>query len=443
VATWRLRRLAHGHEATCLSGGKEMLTRRIAGAAGCGVVVGVALGVALGRVLAVRAVRASMAKLEAASARRSASVAALAAKAGSELETASTMVAGEGRVKIHALEPESVVLASLPTRVAESVVIEVPSCDKEVVIDIKVDAETGAELSGNKVRKLEYLMADAVRSGATHVVTNGGAQSNFARATALAARRLGLTPLMLLRQPGPGSSIEAEEAKGNLLLMRLAGTRIGWMPRDLFSEPARRMEAMRALGAAEGARDTTYVVPQGGSNALGSWGYVRMVAELLNAEGGCRYKTLALAVGSGGSFAGVLLGRALLGLTDSLQVVGVPVCDDAAFFDKVIARIFDEFNAAHATQLVPGPYTLLDGYVGKGYGIAYPESMAVLASVARKAGLVLDPVYSSKALYGVVHAAATGKIALAEPACFVHTGGIYGTLAQGEGALAAANGRGQ
>ena len=323
-------------------------------------------------------------------------------------------------------EPPRVQLALLPTRIATNV------CVNGVEIDIKADNETGCELSGNKVRKLEYLLADALSSGASCVVTNGGAQSNFARATTLAAVRLNLAPLLVLRKPHGSPSadledlIDGEKGKGNLFLSSLAGASVTWMDAESYADPNKRKRAMVDAGRAAGF-EAPYVIPQGGSNALGSWGYVRMMTEIDVSL----YDTLAVAVGSGGTLGGILLGRAVLGISeDELEILGIAVCDDELFFRSVIQAIFDEFNEIYGTQLVPGKYTLLDQFIGDGYAIPYPEANKVIGDVAKSAGLVLDPVYSAKALYGATtHLKSHPELGRM---LFVHTGGVFGTLAQAD-----------
>src|SRR6187551_786246 len=140
---------------------------------------------------------------------------------------------------------------------------------------VKRDDQTGSELMGNKVRKLEYLMAEALAQEATHVITCGGEQSNHARATAFAARQLGMESVLILRTDDPN---KPPAGTGNILLDKLVGSEIVWISRPAWKQRnqllAEQAERIRAAGG------RPYVVPEGGSNALGSWGYIRCMAEL-------------------------------------------------------------------------------------------------------------------------------------------------------------------
>jgi D-cysteine desulfhydrase len=279
---------------------------------------------------------------------------------------------------------------------------------------VKRDDLTGSVETGNKVRKLEFLLADAVARGADTVLTCGGAQSNHARATALAAARLGLRARLFLRVPDPSSPPPVE---ANLLLDRVAGAEIVWISREQYRD---RAELMAADAAAPGRR--AYVIPEGGSNALGGWGYVRAVEELAADLGG-RPATVIYAAGSGGTGAGLIAGVKLLGL--DLRVVGINVCDDRAYFVAAIGAIVEamspgfDFDRERDVEIV-------DGYVGRGYAESRPEELADLVALAREEGVVLDPVYTGKAWHGMVRELARDPRRFGERVVFLHTGGVFG-----------------
>lgn len=288
---------------------------------------------------------------------------------------------------------------------------------------IKRDDLTGAELSGNKVRKLEFLLDDALAQGADTVITCGGEQSNHCRATALAATRVGLDSVVLLRTPDPN---QPPATSGNILLDRLAGAEIIWISP---AEYARRHELLAAFAEqlrVEGRHP--YVIPEGGSNPVGAWGYVRAVEELaadLTALP-ARPTTVVHACGSGGTAAGLVLGARLLGL--DLGIASVNVCDDRDYFTRVITGICAEFDSRYHTDaaITAGDLDIVDGYVGRGYAKSRPEELASLRDLARREGVILDPVYTGKAFFGMVEELGRDRARFGQRIVFLHTGGIYG-----------------
>jgi D-cysteine desulfhydrase len=299
---------------------------------------------------------------------------------------------------------------------------------------IKRDDHTGSELSGNKVRKLEYLMAEALQLQATHVVTCGGEQSNHARATAMAATQLGLKPVLVLRTENPE---RPPAPTGNILLDRLCGAEIRWISRPAWRDRNRLMaeEAERIKSA--GGRP--YIIPEGGSNALGSWGYLRATSELVEDLAGIAAPdnpiTIVYACGSGGTGAGLVLGWKLLGLSAlGIRVAGIAVCDDRAYFVDSIGKICGDFEErwqldAHVT---PSDIDILDGHVGLGYAKSRPEELQTIRDVCRSDGIVLDPVYTGKAFHGVVTELKKDPKRFGSAVAFVHTGGMFGLFANPE-----------
>jgi D-cysteine desulfhydrase len=292
-----------------------------------------------------------------------------------------------------------------------------------VEVLVKRDDLTGAELSGNKVRKLEFLLADARAQGADTVITCGGEQSNHCRATALAAARAGLASVVVLRTDDPAAP---PPTTGNILLDRLAGARIRWISRpdwkrrdELMAEEAERV-------AASGGRP--YVIPEGGSNAIGSWGYVACAEELAADLAALppRATTIVHACGSGGTSAGLVAGARLLRLVAAIACVNV--CDDRDYFVGVIGRILramdDRWNLGVAPAI--DDIDIVDGHVGAGYAKSRPEELATIRDLCRRDGLVLDPVYTGKAFHGVVTELARDRARFGDRIVFVHTGGIFG-----------------
>jgi len=270
---------------------------------------------------------------------------------------------------------------------------------------IKRDDLTGSALSGNKVRKLEFSFGEALALGAERVLTCGGVQSNHCRATAVAAARLGLGCVVYLRVDG-----EPPPPDGNHLLDRMVGAEVRFVTRDEYAEL--------------GPTDEGFWIPEGASDAVGSWGYAAACEELIEQ----RFAGLWHAMGSGGTTAGLLLGSTLFEM--KTPVVGVCVCDDPAFFHAKIDRILNGVRARWNDVPEIGPsrkrVEIVDGFQGLGYAINRPEEWETIREVARLEGIVLDPVYSGKAMHGLRAAITEGRYAVDDDVLFLHTGGIYG-----------------
>lgn len=287
---------------------------------------------------------------------------------------------------------------------------------------IKRDDLTGFGLSGNKVRKLRWLLAEARAQGADCVLTTGGLQSNHARATALAARRLGMQPRLLLR------GTEARIPDANLLLDHLAGADIRTCTADDYRD---HRDALLAAWAQE-LRDqghVPYVIPEGGSNGLGALGFVDAAAEVADQADALRlsgFDGVICAVGSGGTLAGLALGPT------PGPVLGIAVCDDEAIFTARVQAIATEARSLGGPALPPpGPDTwrVVDTHKGPAYGVATDGIWDTIRLAARTEGLLLDPVYTGKALHALRVEAAAG--AWRGRWLFWHTGGGFGLFGRG------------
>ena len=301
------------------------------------------------------------------------------------------------------------------------------SAELGVNLLVKRDDLTGLELSGNKIRKLEFVLAEAVTQRATAIITTGGVQSNHCRATAIAARRLGLAPHLLLRTPDGKPPAEHD---GNLLLDRLVGAEIRYITPDEYGDRAlweRWADELRSAG------ERPFVIPEGASDGRGALGYAAMVDELClqrdtgTLPGDAFPDAIVHACGSGGTAAGIALGVKARELRT--RVVAYAVCDDVAYFEEKIDRIVGE--AASMFDGVPGPdaisFEIVDDYKGIGYALSTAEELTFLRDVARADALLLDPVYSGKAFRGLVEDLRAGR--RYEPGStilFVHTGGLFG-----------------
>ena len=317
--------------------------------------------------------------------------------------------------------PERIRFAHTPTPIARREALDV-IVGAEVWI--KRDDATSGAAAGNKIRKLEYLLADAVAKGAQTVLTCGGLQSNHARATALLCAELGLRCVLFLRVADPAKAArEPLPVIGNVLLDRLAGAEIRFVSPDEYRERAVVME--RAAGAMPNA----YVIPEGGSNGLGAFGYVEAMREVKE-QLDMTFDVVAHACGSGGTAAGVAMGAKKHDVARAAWAFAV--CDDRAYFQKTIARIADEARAIDPTLADLERLVVDDRAKGPSYGVMSDEQKRFLIDVVKKSGVVLDPVYTGKALYGVMKAVERGDIARGARVLFLHTGGLPGLLAQGD-----------
>jgi D-cysteine desulfhydrase family pyridoxal phosphate-dependent enzyme len=266
-------------------------------------------------------------------------------------------------------------------------------------------------LAGNKVRKLEFLLGEAIAQGATHVLTTGGPQSNHARATAAACARLGLGCVLVLAGRDPG------DRQGNLLLDQLFGADIRFPGAITADDQARCLEEAAAELAAQGYRP--YIIPVGGSTALGSLGAYECYAELAADLPGDAW--VCCTSGSGGTHAGLILGALLHG--KALRVQGFSVWQPAEVLAPLTRGLVTEAGALLGQP--PGHFDVHvdDGYLAPRYGKASPAGQEALALVARLEGVLLDHIYTAKAMAGVLDYIKQGIIPQGSRVVFVHTGG--------------------
>ncbi|MDX1608854.1 MAG: D-cysteine desulfhydrase [Halofilum sp. (in: g-proteobacteria)] len=288
---------------------------------------------------------------------------------------------------------------------------------------VKRDDCTGLSTGGNKTRKLEFLLADAQRLGADTVITQGATQSNHARQTAAAAARLGLGCHILLENR-TGSEDPEYHTNGNVFLDRLHGATVS--PRPGGSDMDAEMEQLAATLRAQG--HSPYVIPGGGSNEIGALGYVNAALELLTQanDQGLRMDRVVHATGSTGTQAGLVTGFAG-------ARTGVPVLDIGVRApreqqeEKVFALA--ERTAEHlgiGGTIAPADVVANCDYVGEGYGIPSAGMIEAVQLLARLEGLLLDPVYSGKAMAGLIDLVRQGQFGAEDNVVFLHTGGAVG-----------------
>ncbi len=289
-------------------------------------------------------------------------------------------------------------------------------------IYIKRDDLTGSEISGNKIRKLEFSLAEALDQGADVLVTCGGIQSNHARATAVAAAKLGISSCLILSGTG------REQLTGNYFIDVLVGAKIKLVTPERYRN---EIDAVFAETRAELEEQgyKPYLIPLGASNGIGTFGYVNAMKEISQQEKdlGVSFNKIVIAVGSGGTYAGLLLGSKLMGLEK--EIYGMNVAHNADYFTNRIEEILIEAvdYMEDNVNISRDEIHILDGYVGPGYGLNNQEQIETVKKVARLEGVVLDPVYTGKAMHGLIEEIYKGRVFSKEDkVLFIHTGGQYG-----------------
>jgi len=296
-------------------------------------------------------------------------------------------------------------------------------------IYVKRDDLTGMAMGGNKSRKLEYILADARRAGADTILTWGGRQSNWCLQTAASSRMIGLDPVLVLFGLG---DIERD---GNLFLDTVLQADIRFVEgvKGKVIKPAEALEILNPIAdqlRAQGRRP--YVVPVGGSwlagdmtKPLGAVAYVAAYAEMLAQAdaAGIEVGHVVHATGSGGTQAGLVVGAKAL--APHCKVTGVSVSDPAVSFSRevlTIAAQTDEFLEL-GLGIAAGDITVEDAHIGEGYGILNKATSEALQAVFMREGLVLDPVYTAKAMAGLIDFVRAGTLSSDKAVVFFHTGG--------------------
>ena len=282
---------------------------------------------------------------------------------------------------------------------------------------VKRDDSIPAAFGGNKVRKLEFVVHAAEQAGADTLLTIGGAQSNHARATAAVAAMRGLRCHLVLN--GNHNCSES----GNLQLMKLFGAEIEFVARR--EDRMRGMDAAVARARREGRRP--FAVPLGASTALGALGLVRAVFEMVSQVH--PPDVIIHATSSGGTQAGLLAGCRLLGL--STRIIGISADEPADVIREKVLELVEEVRLLFGLILTNKPFDVEvdDAFVGEGYGLGTPESREAQALLATQEGLVLDPVYTAKAMAALIAYCRIGRFSTGERVMFWHTGGLPGLFA--------------
>jgi D-cysteine desulfhydrase family pyridoxal phosphate-dependent enzyme len=314
-------------------------------------------------------------------------------------------------------------LAPLPTPLEEAPALSDALGGPRILL--KRDDLTGLALGGNKARKLEFLLADALAQGADTVITTGASDSNHCRMTAAAAAQLGLRCVLLL-----GARSESPSLQGNLLLDHLFGAEVHFYPAHGTVGGNHLLPEVTEFVRARGNRP--YPFPSGGSTGLGALGYALAVQELMDqlAERGLHADYLIHAAGSGGTQAGLLLGAALHG--PEFRILSINI--DEPTNENLKPRTRSVYAEGAALLGLPGTeppqFDLVTGYVGDGYGILSDGAAEAIRLLARTEGVLLDPVYSGKAMAALIDLIRRGEIGADKTVVFLHTGGAPALFTQ-------------
>jgi L-cysteate sulfo-lyase len=285
---------------------------------------------------------------------------------------------------------------------------------------VKRDDATGLAMGGNKARKLEYLMADAAAQGADVVLTTGATQSNHCRQTAAAAARLGVDCELLVEHRFPDWP-EAYNEGGNLQLDRLLGATV--IDLELGAGRTQAMEDRAAELRAEGR--TPYVIALGGSSVIGAMGYRTAAVEILRQadDMGVELREIVHATASGGTQAGLVAGLAIR--RSDVPVLGISAGAPASYLAPVVRDLAEGVIARIGIDREIGADAVVvdDDYVGEEYGIPTAEMHEAVTLCARLEGLLLDPVYSGKAMAGLIGHIRADRYAADDNVVFIHTGG--------------------
>ncbi len=316
--------------------------------------------------------------------------------------------------------PDRLKLANLPTP------IEKLKPHHNQNIYVKRDDYTGIELSGNKVRKLEYLLYDAKEKAADVLITTGAYQSNHARATVAAALKVGMKAHLVLT-----GDVEPKFT-GNLLLDQKFGAEFTF----ISSEESKNVEQIMQDIADDYTKKSlkAYIIPMGASNALGNFGYLNAFNEILQQEKelGIKFDVISCTVGSGGTYSGLLLGNHLS--KTNKKIIGINVSQTSQYFVERVSQISNESLSILGIDenINKQDIKIIDGFVGRGYGLSTAEELDFIDKILKSEGVYFDPVYTGKAIRGLYKSIEAEKLDINSNSniLFIHTGGFFKLFAE-------------
>lgn len=308
-------------------------------------------------------------------------------------------------------------LANLPTRIEK---LNVSYNDIDVYI--KRDDQTGFELSGNKVRKLEYALYEAKAQNCDTIITCGGIQSNHCRATAIASVKLGLEVHLLLKE-------NEVPQQGNYFLNEMIGAHIHLISLEDYNNRHVLMDELRDDLSKEGK--SVYLIPEGASNGIGNFGYESCFYEIeaQEKEMNLKFDYIVSAFGSGSTYTGLLMG--IKNRKRETVNVGYNIYNPDVDAFKMIEQLMDESKVyGEMPPITPEDVVISTEFVGLGYAKSTDEEISFIKTFARKEGVILDSVYTGKAMYGLMQDIYAGKYKAGSNILFIHTGGAFGNFSK-------------
>ncbi len=284
-------------------------------------------------------------------------------------------------------------------------------------IYIKRDDCTGLATGGNKTRKLEYLMPDAIKNRATTIITIGAVQSNHARQTAAACAILNIKCIIILEQ-------RLEEATAaymnsvNVFLNKLFGAELIFCPKEKDAKEY----AERIMEKKKNDGEIPYYIPVGGSNEIGELGYIECIREIIELQSGQKFTHIILPSGSGGTHSGSIIGKILFG--NNIKIIGISVKDNKQVQEEKVFNLAKKCcTYIKCAQPLRNDIVVFDDYIGKGYGIPTDGMKNALKLMATKEAILLDPVYSGKCFDGLIDLIKKKYFKNSDKILFLHTGG--------------------
>ncbi|MGO1470572.1 MAG: D-cysteine desulfhydrase family protein [Tissierella sp.] len=313
------------------------------------------------------------------------------------------------------MEDNRILIANLPTPIER---LNNLSDKYAMGIYLKRDDFTGSEVSGNKVRKLEFSIGHALEKGCDTIITAGAIQSNHCRATAALCAKLGLNCELIIKGERP------DDFEGNIFLSKMLGANIHYIASDgPVDEKMEKVKKEIELKDKKG-----YIIPIGASNAVGSLGYAENMKEIIKQEKelGLEFDAIVVTVGSGGTYAG--LWYANRKLEKEKDIVGFSVSDSTEEFTLDVKDILiDMYKRDGIKEKIDENRIIIkDEYIGDGYALSREEEIRFICDIAKSEGLVFDPVYTGKAFRGMISEIENGNFNEYKNILFIHTGGLLG-----------------
>ncbi|KAK2566525.1 putative D-cysteine desulfhydrase 1 [Acropora cervicornis] len=283
---------------------------------------------------------------------------------------------------------------------------------------IKRDDLTGNTLSGNKVRKLDFLLADALYKNCDTIFTCGGLQSNHCRATAVASRQLGLSCFLFLRSPKQTTDIGCT---GNLLLCKIVGSKMIVIPQLPYKHGLKQMMEKMAKEELNQKGSSVYQIEVGGSSYTGMFGYLTAFQELIEQNVLENFDDIVVTAGTGGTAAGIAIGNYLTG--SKLKCHAVSVADNTAY---AYSKINEDLQAGGLDVQAEEIIDIIDGYQGRGYGLSTQHELESILEISRTTGVMMDPVYNIKAVRGMLTEMKCNPTRFrGQRILYIHTGGVF------------------